>query len=38
MGNRNSIRILKSHPGDPAFETRNSRKRKQRKWTEGIQS
>lgn len=37
-GNRKSIRILRSHPGDPAFDTRDSRKRKQRKWTEETQS
>lgn len=31
MGNIKSIRILRRHPGDPAFDARDSRKRKQRK-------
>lgn len=35
MGNIKSIRILRSHPGDPAFDARDSRERKR---TKGIQS
>lgn len=31
MGKIKSIRILRSNPGDPVFDTRDSRKRKQRK-------
>lgn len=31
MGNRKSVRILRNHPGDPAFNARDSRERKQEK-------